>query len=62
MVTVAIKLKDASRKKSYDKPRQHIKKQRHNFANKSLHSQSYGFSVIVYGCEIWTIKKAESGP
>ena len=31
-------------KKSYDRPRQHIKKQRHYFANKSLSSQSYGFS------------------
>ena len=31
-------------KKSYDKPRQHIKKQRHYFANKSLYGQSYGFS------------------
>ena len=30
-------------KKRYDKPRQHIKKQRHYFANKSLSSQSYGF-------------------
>ena len=30
-------------KKSYDKPRQHIKKQRHHFANKGLYSQSYGF-------------------
>ena len=30
--------------KSYDKPRQHIKKQRHYFANKGLSSQSYGFS------------------
>ena len=30
-------------KKSYDKPRQRVKKQRHHFANKSLHSQSYGF-------------------
>ena len=29
---------------SYDQPRQHIKKQRHYFANKSLPSQSYGFS------------------
>ena len=34
----------APRKKSYDKPRQHIIKQRHYFANKSLSSQSYGFS------------------
>ena len=31
-------------KKSYDQPRQHIKKQRHYFANKGLYSQSYGFS------------------
>ena len=31
-------------KKSYDQPRQHIKKQRHHFANKSPSSQSYGFS------------------
>ena len=30
-------------KKSYDQPRQHIKKQRHHFANKGLSSQSYGF-------------------
>ena len=31
-------------KKSYDKPRQHITKQRHHFANRSLYSQSYSFS------------------
>ena len=31
-------------KKSYDKLRQHIKKQRHHFANKDQSSQSYGFS------------------
>ena len=31
-------------KKSYDKPRQHIKKQRYYFANKGPSSQSYGFS------------------
>ena len=29
---------------SYNKPRQHIKKQRHYFANKGLYSQSYDFS------------------
>src|SRR5574337_955490 len=46
-------------KKSYDQPRQHIKKQRHYFANRSLSSQSYGFPVVMYGCESWTIKKAE---
>ena len=31
-------------KKSYDQPRQHIKKQRHYFANKGLSSHGYGFS------------------
>ena len=31
-------------KESYNKPRQHIKKQRHYFANKDPSSQSYGFS------------------
>ena len=31
-------------KKSYDQPRQHIKKQRHYFAKKGPSSQSYGFS------------------
>ena len=43
MVTAAMKWKDAVPwKKSYDQPRQHIKKQRHYFAKKS--SQSSGFS------------------
>ena len=31
-------------KENYGKPRQHIKKQRHHFANKGPYSQSYGFS------------------
>ena len=45
MVTVAMKLKTlAPWKKSYDQPRQHIKKQRHYFANKGPSNQSYGFS------------------
>ena len=34
-------------KKSYDKPRQHIKKQKHHFAYKGPYSQSYGFSSHV---------------
>ena len=45
-------------KKSYDQPRQHIKKQRHYFVNKGSYSQSYGFSSS-HGCESWTIKKTE---
>ena len=44
-VSAAIKLKDAcTLKKSYDKPKQCINKQRHHFANKDPFSQSYGFS------------------
>ena len=39
-----MKLKDAPWKKSYEKLRQHIKKQRYHFTNKGLYSQSYGFS------------------
>ena len=44
IVTAAKKLKDTPWKKSYDQPRQHIKKQRHYFANKGPSSQGYGFS------------------
>ena len=45
MVTAAMKLKDTcSLEESYDKPREHIKKQRHYFADKGPSSQSYGFS------------------
>ena len=46
-------------KESYDQPRQHIKKQRHYFANEGLSGQGYGFSIVMYGCESWTIRKAE---
>ena len=39
-----MKLKHTPWKKSYDQPRQHVKKQRYYFANKGLSSQGYGFS------------------
>ena len=59
-VTTATKLKDAAPwKKSCDKPRQHTKKQKHHFAGKGPYSQSYGFPVVMYRCESWTVKKAE---
>ena len=45
-------------KKSYDWPRQHIKKQRHYFANKGLSSQSYGFSSSHVW--IWELDHKES--
>ena len=45
MVTAAMKLTCAYLgKKIYDQPRQHIKIQRPNFANKGPSSQNYGFS------------------
>ena len=58
MVTTTMKLNDAcSLKKSYHKPSQNINKQRHYFAYKGPSSWSYGFPVVMYGCESWTIKK-----
>ena len=41
------------------KPRQHIKKQRYYFAIKGPSSQAVVFLLVMYGCESWTIKKAE---
>ena len=46
-------------KDSYDQPRQHIEKLRHYFANKGPSSQAMVFPVVMYGCESWTVKKAE---
>ena len=47
-------------KKSYDQHRQHIKKQRHYFAKKICLVKAMVFPVVMYGCESWTIKKAEN--
>ena len=67
-VTSAMKLKDASCRKSYDKPRQCMKKQRHHFADKDLFLKfvlltktvkATVFPVVTYTCESWTIKKAK---
>ena len=46
---------------SYEQPRQHIKKQRHYFVSKGpVHLVKAMVSpVVVYGCDSWTIKKAE---
>ena len=56
-----MKLRDAYLlEKSHDQPRQFIKKWRHYFANKALFSQkAVVFPVVMYGCESWTVKKAE---
>ena len=45
-------------KKSYDQPRQHIKKQRRYFANKDLSSQSYDFSSS--HLQMWELDYKES--
>ena len=60
MVTSATKLKDAcSLKEKLYECRQHIKKQKHYFAYKVHIVKAMVFPVVMYGCEIWTIKKAE---
>ena len=46
-------------KKSYDKPRQYIKKQNYYFADKVCLVKAIVFPVVMYGCESWTIKKYE---
>ena len=47
-------------KESCFKPRQHIKKQRHHFADKGPNNQSYGFfQRSCMDVEHWTIKKAD---
>ena len=61
-MTAATKLKTlAPWKKSHDQPRQHIKKQRHYFANKVMvvYVKAMVFPVVMYGHESWSIKKAE---
>ena len=60
MMRAAMKLKElAPQKKSFDQPRQHIKRQRHYFADKVPIVKAMIFPVVMYGCERWTIKKAE---
>ena len=49
----------ASWKESHDKPRRHIKKQRHHLLTKVRIIKAMVFLVVMYGIESWTIKKAE---
>ena len=46
-------------KKSYNQPRQHIKKKRHYFAEKVSIIKAIFFQVITYGFKSWTIKRTE---
>ena len=58
-MTAAMKLKDTYSLEGNDQPRQHIQKQRHYFANKVHLVKAMVFPVVMYGCESWTVKKAE---
>ena len=44
----------------HDQPKQHIKKQRHYFANKVHLVEDMVFPVVMCGCESWTIKKVNA--
>ena len=46
-------------KKSYDQPRQLIKEQGITLPTKVCLVKAMDFPVVMYGCESWTIKKAE---
>ena len=56
MVTAPMKLKDTY-KGSYDQPRQHIKKQRHNLPTKVHLVKAMVLPVVMYGSESWTKRK-----
>ena len=60
-VTIAMEVKDTPWEKSCEKPRQHIKKQRHHFGTEVCICivKVMAFPVVTYRCESWTIKKAE---
>ena len=60
MVTAAMKLKEVcSLEKSYDQPRQLVKKTDVTLPTKVHLVKAMAFPVVMYGCESWTIKKAE---
>ena len=47
-------------KKSYDQSRQHIKKAETVTLQTKVHLvKDMVFTVVMYGCESWTVKKAE---
>ena len=60
MVTAAMKLKALDPwMERYHQHRQHIKKQRYHFVNKVHLFKAIVFPAVTYGCDSWTIKKAE---
>ena len=46
-------------KESYDQPRQHIEKRNITLPTKVCRVKAIVFPVVIYGCENWTIRKAE---
>ena len=54
-----MKLKDAPWKKSYDKPRKHLQNRDITLLTKVYIVKAITLPVVIYGCESWTIKKAE---
>ena len=60
MVTAAMKLKTLTPwKESCDKPRQQIKSRDITLSTQVCIVGATVFPVVMYGCESWTIKKAE---
>ena len=60
MVTAAMKLKGAySLEENYDQPRQYSKSRDITLPTKVLLVKAMVFTVVMYRCESWTIKKAE---
>ena len=60
MVTAAMKSKDAcSLEGKYDQPRQHVKNRDITLPTKVRLVKAMVFPVVMYGCESWTVKKAE---
>ena len=66
LVTAVMKLKDTCslEEKLMTKPRLHIKKKKHHFADKGPYSpknyKAMVFPVVMYGCKSWTVKKDKS--
>ena len=60
MVIAALKLKDACfLEEKYEQPRQLIKNREITLSTKVRLVKAIAFPVVMYGCESWTIKKAE---
>ena len=59
MVIAAMKLKDTPWKESYDQLDSILKSRDINLLTKVRLVKAMVFPVVMYGCECWTVKKAE---